>query len=409
MFFQSRKLNSRCPYCFSQYLPGTQVCPICRQIQRNSAHKRLNALPIDTILVGRFRLGIVLKMASNSILYAAWDLKRNRQVFIQELFMEDYMLRQENGSVVLRQDTPSISVLLGETPFWKTRKNLFQNGGTYYTLVSPPIEIEPEEEISQPAFQCHAAVYSDIGVRTYQEDAADVIVGQDFAYGILCDGMGGMGNGALASAFCLSELRNIYRTLCFLPVADIWPQLEKTIRHTDKQIAELQDSEGRFLHCGTTLVCAVIRNSLLYYASVGDSRLYRISGNTIQQLTQEHTLLHTLLQRVEEGDLTYEQAMANPNRDALTSYIGVGNLPQLDLPKVPISLTQNDILLLCSDGLYRALSDEEILSTLIRTENTSTAAQLLVAEAIEKQLPQQDNLTAVVIQFMQKTRKEKNS
>lgn len=374
--FRGKKEKDRCPYCFSPYLPSTQFCPLCREKKRTALEVDRETLKAGTVLNERYQLGSVLETQPGGIVYAAWDLKRERQVFFREV--ED--------NTVLQMQTA------------KTKRKVFSSNGRQFVLENQ--YAFRKEENCPPAFQCRAAVKSEIGTRVNQEDAADVITGRDFAYGILCDGMGGMGNGALASGLCLKSLKTIYQILCFGPAAGILPQLERTIRQIDNQIAGLRNPDGDLLHCGTTLVCAVIRNGRLFYASVGDSRLYLIRSGTIRQLTEEHTLFQALLRQVKRGELTYEQAIANPRREALTSYIGLGGLQELDVPESFVLLAQSDMLLLCSDGLYRALSDEEMLSILCRSEVPSEAVQNLIAGALEKQLPHQDNLTAVVMQFI---------
>lgn len=373
--FGTKRETPRCPHCFSSYLPGTQLCPLCRDKRQTSRDTIYEGLAPDTVLCGRFRLGISLDESSEGMLFAAWDQKRSRQVFLRVLRSGDAPQRQSR----------------------KIHARVFTSGSIRFSL-------EPDcafrrVDADLPVFQYRSAVCSAAGSRSNQEDAAGVINGRDFAYGIVCDGMGGMGNGALASGFCLKELKSIFQALCFGPASGILPQLEHFIRQVDQQIAGLQNDHGEYLRCGTTLVCAVLREARLYYASVGDSRLYLVRSGSIVQLTKEHTLQQTLLHQVAQGELTYEQAMEHPHREALTSYVGMGGLRELDRPEVPISLALEDMLLLCSDGLYRALPDAEILSVFSRAREPQEVAQGLIAAALEKRLPHQDNLTAVVMQF----------
>ena len=101
-----------------------------------------------------------------------------------------------------------------------------------------------------------------------------------------------------------------------------------------------------------------------------------------------------------------EPDTACSNGDALTSYIGVGGLSQLDITDVPLPLEDDDTVLLCSDGLYRTLTDAEIHGILCQAAPPKAAAQNLISSALKKELPHQDNLTAIVIRYAPKAGKE---
>ena len=111
---------------------------------------------------------------------------------------------------------------------------------------------------------------------------------------------------------------------------------------------------------GSTLVAAAFAPSGLYWMSVGDSALYLCRDGALTQLNHPHTLGAKLAELVKRGVMSPEDAAIDPDRDALTSYVGAGGIAQIDSPSEGVAVTAGDIVILCSDGLYRALSHEEI-------------------------------------------------
>ena len=143
----------------------------------------------------------------------------------------------------------------------------------------------------------------------------------------------------------------------------------------------------------------------MYFVSAGDSHIYLIRNATIQLLTEEHNYLADLMQKVENGEMEYEDAVSHPKREALTSYIGIGNLPRLHVLSVPIPLQEGDHILLCSDGLYRALSDEDILQIITVNPSAEATSDALIQAVEERKLPKQDNTTLILYKHTGRKRK----
>ena len=129
---------------------------------------------------------------------------------------------------------------------------------------------------------------------------------------------------------------------------------------------------------GTTIVAALVRGDHLAIAHAGDSRLYRLHGNTIEQLTNDHSLV---MEQVRHGLLTPEQAAQSPLQNIITRALGVGDTVEVEL--ADWELATGDTLLLCSDGLNRHLSDERILSIVTESSSLATACKELIASANE--------------------------
>jgi protein phosphatase len=140
----------------------------------------------------------------------------------------------------------------------------------------------------------------------------------------------------------------------------------QAIRNAAKQTAEW---EGM----GTTVVSAALDGQVLSVAHVGDSRMYLIRGDTIQQLTADHSLV---AEQVRRGLLTEEEAERSPQQNIITRALGVDDTVDVALDEVP--LIREDRVLLCSDGLTRGVKPAEILEAIRREEEPQDASERLV-------------------------------
>ena len=115
---------------------------------------------------------------------------------------------------------------------------------------------------------------------------------------------------------------------------------------------------------GATLLLVLLQDNSIHWASAGDSRIYLCRGTELAQLTTDQNHYTELLAKVSSGAMTIDQARAHPDRAALVNYIGNPELRPADVSLRPLPLQQGDWLLLCSDGLYGTLSNDEILAEL---------------------------------------------
>lgn len=244
---------------------------------------------------------------------------------------------------------------------------------------------------------------SDIGRREYQQDAAKTGNDYEFALSnrgiaVLCDGMGGLNGGERASKLC-ADL--VYRGFHDLPEeAEIHGYLLDAVDKADQAVCELRDENGAPLHAGTTMIAVAIRGSEMYWVSVGDSRIYILRGKDMVQATQDHNYLMILQQKVMRGELSYEEASSDPRREALVSYIGMGGVRYIDCNKEPLHLQDGDVVLICSDGLYRTLTKSEMQQVILNSEESmEQTAEELVRCALEKKLQYQDNLTVILLRY----------
>ena len=121
----------------------------------------------------------------------------------------------------------------------------------------------------------------------------------------------------------------------------------------DQAVNNLKNEDGRPLNGGTTVVAVVIENNKMYFLSVGDSKIYILRDNEILAVNREHNYRLSLDEKLKKGQITKEQYIAEEDQaEALISYLGMGNVSLMDINNEPFILQENDIVLLCSDGLY---------------------------------------------------------
>ncbi len=243
-----------------------------------------------------------------------------------------------------------------------------------------------------------------IGKREYQQDSIgtseeisykDTFVGKNFM-AVLCDGMGGLNGGERASELCVNGMLEAFK----YKDERISPQefYRDAIIDLDDQVWSLKDANGNQLGAGSTLISVIVKDGSLFYASVGDSRIYRIRNNVITTLNEEHNYYQDLLEQVRKGNITQAEADNDPHREALTSYMGIGGVDRMDIGEYRLEIS--DIIVLCSGGLYRALEDGEIqMHASSKTDDMQETASRLVNKAIARDFPNQDNISAIVLKY----------
>lgn len=213
---------------------------------------------------------------------------------------------------------------------------------------------------------------------------------------VLSDGMGGLRGGEIASKLCTDEM--IRRFSAKTNIENYPLFFKDSIMEIDMEVKNLKSPSGAALGAGATFISFIIDNDDLYWATVGDSHLYIISGDEIELVNREHNYMLRLMDKVKNGEITLKEAQSNKNKNALVSYIGMGGLTLFDINSTPFKLDSNDIVLACSDGLYRSLSDNEIKNTAKECNNDmQLLAHILVTKALMKELKHQDNISVIVI------------
>lgn len=251
-------------------------------------------------------------------------------------------------------------------------------------------------------------VCSATGNRKYQQDAVYVTPSKVLAsnkktrvMALVCDGMGGMADGGKASQTAIQMMVQGFSKIEKLPEVNIPEFFKSGIRAIDRTIYEFPKEDGK--GSGTTMVACIAEDHYLYWASVGDSRIYIIRGNQIHQVTRDHNYWLRLQEMVEAGKMTMEEARAKRQKEALISFLGIGNVSLMDINTTPFEMQFGDVIMLCSDGITKTLPDAQIKKIITADAvKPEMKAQALVEAAIHANSHSQDNTTVVLIHYQEK-------
>ena len=229
-----------------------------------------------------------------------------------------------------------------------------------------------------------SAFLSEPGRRRVNQDA--VLVAQLTGNAELiavADGMGGHSGGEIASSCALQVLRDA--------LAD-GQDLVSAVRMANTAVYQQANSNLDLQGMGTTLVALLRRENFYSLVNVGDSRAYRVDADGIRQLTEDHSFL---AEAIRTGSLTLEEAENSPWRNAVTRAVGTD--PELEIDCFgPFDAQEPHAVLLCSDGVYRALSDDD-LSRIVLTRPLREAVRAIVASAYEA--GSEDNISVALALF----------
>jgi PPM family protein phosphatase len=215
---------------------------------------------------------------------------------------------------------------------------------------------------------------------------------------VVCDGMGGMEHGDLASRTAVRTFLEAYHRKT--PAETIPEALERSAREANDRVVEMAHELGAAESVGTTLVAATLvdagaSDKSMYFISVGDSGLFHVSGGQIQTVNRPHIFANLLDNAVSRGALSKEQAMLHPERESLTSFIGVDVLEEIDRNVEPWPLSDGDTILLASDGLFKTLKLDQILEKL--NGHPQRWPDVLVARTLDAGYEYQDNVTVLSV------------
>ena len=204
---------------------------------------------------------------------------------------------------------------------------------------------------------------------------------------VVADGMGGHRAGDFASRFTVEVLAEEVQNC-----KETHPEtiLGNSIQAANERLLEEAEKDNRLEGMGTTLVAATIMDHVLYFANVGDSRLYLINKE-IRQLSKDHSMVEEM---VRLGGLTEEEAKHHPDKNIITRAIGVKQKVEPDF--FEYRLKGGDIILMCSDGLTNMVDDDEIFQIVKSARDIVEAVESLIQRANEN--GGSDNIGVVLAQ-----------
>lgn len=221
---------------------------------------------------------------------------------------------------------------------------------------------------------------------------------------MVADGMGGHASGEVASKLAIDTMREFFASTAGDP-EKTWPykmdrskgyeenRLITGVKLSNLRIFQTAKKNPKQRGMGTTLVALFTVDDGFYVAHVGDSRVYRIRGQQMTQLTEDHSLLNDYKKMKK---LTDEEIESFPHKNVIVRALGMKDTVKVDTRfEQP---AKDDILLLCSDGLAGPVSDAEILRIVLASPDLPSAAENLIAAANEGGGP--DNITAVLTRWV---------
>lgn len=221
-------------------------------------------------------------------------------------------------------------------------------------------------------------------VRSHNEDCIDAR--PEIGLYVLADGMGGYNAGEVASGMAtsliadgiaafwdLEKLKKVDREQAMRMSEQI---IREQVARANTAIYQTSQNNPECAGMGTTLVCCLFYDDFLTVAHIGDSRLYRLRGSEIAQVTRDHSLLQ---EQIDSGLISKEQAKLSSNKNLVTRALGID--PEVEVEIHVYEVEEGDLFLLCSDGLNDMIEDEEIRLTLETLKNNLklTSQQLVQA------------------------------
>ncbi len=205
----------------------------------------------------------------------------------------------------------------------------------------------------------------------------------------MADGMGGLDHGDEVSSLLVTELQRAFLNRPVDAAPDAW--LLELLGQANRRVNRLLRDKTPG---GSTLIMALVLGDQLFHLSVGDSRLYLSRGKGLVLLNREQSYGVKLDLMLVKGILPASELASHPQRRALTSYVGMGDLEGVDRNTIPLQLQDGDQLLLLSDGVFGTLSEEEICACL--TEDPERSVRALEQSVLAKHRHRQDNYTALI-------------
>ena len=214
----------------------------------------------------------------------------------------------------------------------------------------------------------------------------------DSVVAVVCDGMGGVQGGQVASTLAVSTFLDELHALAQgqMTVEDVCGMLTRCVERANLAVYERSQSNAAYHGMGTTLVSALVTPEVAVIGNVGDSRAYHIGASGIRRVSRDHSVVEEM---VEAGEITREEARVHPNRNLITRALGPDRNLACDTFAIPFE--KGDFLLLCTDGLTGTVLDEELCDAVRATDDGAAALERLLALSRSRGAP--DNVTAVLI------------
>lgn len=271
-------------------------------------------------------------------------------------------------------------------PFWRKRQPGYDAG------------FEPETPCERRYLAYQIASLQGIGARNEQQDAFgtanadDVLAIKDNGLlAVVADGIGGMLGGRQASERVVRSLIDSFNQMDMK--AGIPEQLNQAVANASDDVLRMLEGQG-----GSTVVACVIHDENFYFSSVGDSCLFLLRRDQLCRVNiEQNCLTQEYRSEIRAGRMNQDIGLSSREAVALTHYMGMENLDEMDYLKSPLHLVAGDMILVCSDGVGDYIPEEEIRQCLLSGSPRDVCSQL-EERIIRANSKYQDNYTAIVIQ-----------
>lgn len=234
----------------------------------------------------------------------------------------------------------------------------------------------------------HSACATDAGkVRKINQDACLDL--PEIGLWVVADGMGGHEAGEVASQMIVEQCQKINEPH---DLNNFITDVQHRLLEVNRSIRVMAGQKFNNATVGSTVVALLVYNKQCAYLWVGDSRIYRLRNNKLEQMTIDHSMIE---QYIAEGTMTREEANHSNMANALTR--AIGGEDELDIEVKLDKIQDGDIYLLCSDGLYREVFDEKITQIMSSGDDSNTMTKKLLECALNNGA--KDNVTGSVIQI----------
>ena len=209
---------------------------------------------------------------------------------------------------------------------------------------------------------------------------------------IVCDGMGGHKSGEVASRIAVEKVQKYY----YSSKNNTRQAIKEALSYAHRQIKKVSLRNPAHSRMGTTCTAVIVIDRSIYIGHAGDSRAYLISSHAIKQLTNDHTYVEHLYKK---GLITEQEKLRHPDRNIITMVLGTQSEFVPEVYSYENVFGSEEILMLCSDGLYEYINDTELRNILTENE-ISSAAELLIDTA--KKRGGHDNISVVIVRNKKK-------
>ena len=233
------------------------------------------------------------------------------------------------------------------------------------------------------------------GPRPYNQDRLAYSYSKDALLLVLADGMGGHRNGEVAAQLAVKTLTDAFQRLAVPSLSSPAKFLIDHIQQVHDMIENVTQAEEYVESPRTTIVAAIIQRGYLWCAHVGDSRLYHFRNGHLLFRTEDHSVVQSLYKK---GMISKDEMATHPYKNKIYNCVGGETPPQIDLSDRH-ELLEGDTVLLCTDGVWGVIDDQQIKEIIQRNNNITAATTDLMDSADFASDERGDNMSAIGLQW----------